>query len=136
MVRTSILWGSLFAASAVIIGAFGAHGLQAYLDTNQITAVQLNSYETGVRYQMYHAFALLLTGILAKVFGESKSLKAAMWLFILGVLFFSGSIFILSTRGITGISAGFLGPITPVGGLLFVTGWLCVCFSFLRTRQN
>lgn len=136
MIRTSLLWGSLFAASAVIIGAFGAHGLLAYLETNQITATQINSYETGVRYQMYHAFALLLTGILAKVFGESKSLKAAMWLFIVGVLFFSGSIYFLSTRGITGISAGFLGPVTPIGGLLFVAGWLCVFISFLRTKPN
>lgn len=136
MIRLSLLSGSLFAALSVIIGAFGAHGLQAYLQTNEITTVQLNSYETGVRYQMYHAFALLLTGILTKVFGESKWMKTAMWLFITGILFFSGSIYFLSTRGITGIQAGFLGPITPLGGMLFVAGWLCLFIAAFKTARN
>lgn len=135
MVRQSLIAGCLFAGLSVIIGAFGAHGLQAYLQSNQITPVQLNSFDTGVRYQMYHALALLLTGILAKIFGDSKALKAAMWLFITGILFFSGSIYVLSTRGITGIEAGFLGPVTPVGGLLFVAGWLCLLLSALQKRS-
>ncbi len=132
MIRKSILTGSIFAALAVILGAMGAHALK---EGGQLTDVQLNSWDTGSRYQMYHAFALIAIGILAKVFGETKLLKSAMWLFIIGVLFFSGSIYFLSTRNITGFNAGFLGPITPLGGLLFIAGWLCVFVSFLRKKD-
>jgi uncharacterized membrane protein YgdD (TMEM256/DUF423 family) len=132
MVRTSLLSGSIFAALAVILGAMGAHALK---EGGQLTDVQLNSWDTGARYQMYHAFALIAVGIIARVFGETKMLKAAMWLFVIGILFFSGSIYILSTRNITGIEAGFLGPVTPVGGLLFIGGWICVLIAVVRNKS-
>lgn len=131
MTRTSILAGSIFSALAVILGAMGAHALK---EGGQMTDVQLNSWDTGSRYQMYHGLALLAVGILGKVFGETKMLKAAMWLFIVGVLFFSGSIYLLSTRNITGFEAGFLGPVTPVGGLLFISGWICLIVSTLKHK--
>lgn len=129
MIRTSLLSASIFAALAVILGAMGAHALK---EGGQMTDVQLNSWDTGSRYQMYHALALLAVGIIAKVFGESKLLKATMWLFIIGILFFSGSIYFLSSRNITGLDAGFLGPVTPLGGLLFIAGWILLSLHVLR----
>lgn len=132
MIRTSLISGSIFAALAVALGALGAHTLK---QSGQLTDVQLNSWDTGSKYQMYHALALIAVGIIAKVFGESKLLKASMWLFIAGVCFFSGSIYLLSTRSITGLEAGFLGPITPIGGLLFIAGWLCLFFVFIRKKN-
>ena len=103
---------------AVILGAFGAHLLR-----EQLAADSLASYETGVRYQFYHTFALLLCGLL-QLTNNSKMLVRAGWLFLAGIVCFSGSIYLLSTRSITGIEAGFLGPITPLGGLFFVAGWI------------
>jgi uncharacterized membrane protein YgdD (TMEM256/DUF423 family) len=132
MIRLSILFGAIFAGLAVILGAMGAHSLK---QGGQLTDAQLLSWDTGARYQMYHALALIVVGILAKIFGETKLLKAAMWLFIAGVLCFSGSIYLLSTRPITGFEAGFLGPVTPIGGLLFIAGWVCLAIGVWRNKN-
>lgn len=131
MIRTSLLSATIFAALAVVLGAMGAHALK---EGGQMTDVQLNSWDTGAKYQMYHAFALIAVGLIAKVFGETKMLKAAMWLFIVGILFFSGSIYLLSTPNITGLEVGFLGPVTPIGGLLFISGWICLVVNFASRK--
>ena len=131
MTRTSLLAGSVFAALAVILGAMGAHTLK---QGGQLTDVQLNSWDTGAKYQMYHAIALIAVGILAKVFGESKILKTTMWMFIIGVFLFSGSLYLLSTAGITGLNTTAIGPITPFGGLFFITGWFCLILNFARKK--
>lgn len=130
MINRSIIAGASLAAIAVILGAFGAHGLKDALGPENIH--QLQSYETGVRYQMYHAFAIILLGVFAKVFGENKLLSGSLWLFISGIIFFSGSIYILSTRSLTGLDWTWLGPITPIGGLCFIGGWVLLVISFLR----
>ncbi len=131
MVRISILSGSVFAALAVILGAMGAHTLK---QGGQLTDVQLNSWDTGAKYQMYHALALIAVGILAKVFGESKILKATMWMFIIGIVLFSGSLYLLSTAPLTGIGTSVIGPITPFGGLFFITGWFCLIAVTARNK--
>jgi len=121
---------ALLLMSAVFIGAFGAHGLKEKLDP-----VQLNSYLTGVQYLYYHSFALLIIGLLC-LSGKmtEKSLNLTAYLFLSGILFFSGSIFLLSTRNLTGLSVGFLGPITPIGGLLFAGGWLSLATATFRKQ--
>ena len=136
--------GFLFAALAVILGAFAAHSLKAYLGDSsndeiifkaKIDLQGLQNFETGVRYQMYHAFALMICGIIAKIYGESRSLKIAAILFILGIVFFSGSLYLLSTRDIIGMNSWkWLGPITPLGGACFIAGWITMATCFFRKK--
>jgi len=115
---------------AVVIGAFGSHGLKG-----QITIEQLETYRIGVRYQFFHTFAILAVGILWK-FNQQKSLKFAGWLFFAGVVLFSGSIYLLSCREVLGIENWkWLGPVTPLGGLLFLSGWISLFISFWKGKD-
>ena len=116
--------GTLFAAVAVICGAFGAHFLKS-----KLSAESLQTFETAVRYQFYHAFALLITGILYKEF-SNKLLKWAGNLFIAGIILFSGSLYILSAVQ----SLKWIGAITPFGGLCFITGWILL--AAVITKKN
>lgn len=121
-------WWALLAfcgATAVLLGAFGAHGLESQLEQGNITLKQLESYRTGVRYQFYHTFGLGLLLLLS--FQQKRRLLWSARFFVLGMLLFSGSIYLLSLRNIIGLpegAASILGPITPIGGLLFVLGWV------------
>jgi uncharacterized membrane protein YgdD (TMEM256/DUF423 family) len=113
-------------AIAVILGAFGAHALKA-----RLTPEQLATFETGVRYQMYHALALL--GCAALAAHSFRGTNAAGLLFIGGMLLFSGSIYLLATRELTGLTNWkWLGPVTPLGGLLLIAGWVTLLGSALR----
>lgn len=122
--------GSVLAALAVMAGAFGAHALKGSLD-----AGQLHTFETGVRYHFYHALALLLCGILDGR-GGSKALNLAAGSFLGGILCFSGSLYLLATGGLIGMeSTSWLGPVTPLGGLLFIIGWFML-FRHAQTGSN
>ncbi len=134
MSKKWLVTGFLFAVVAIILGAFGAHGLKSFLEIGKIDAQGLMSFDTAARYQMYHAFALIVCGVLAKLFGESRFIQVAGILFVVGIIFFSGSLYLLSTRNITGISWSFLGPITPLGGLCFIAGWLVLAIGVLRKK--
>lgn len=116
----------LFGALAVGLGAFGAHGLADILQKTGRT----ETYQTAVSYHFYHSLALLLLGILGLVKPEWKSLSFVAWSFILGILIFSGSLYILSLSGIT-----WLGAITPLGGVGFIMGWLGLFYAALRHDQ-
>jgi len=123
-----IAFAAILAAITVILGAIGAHTLR-----NTLNEVQLNSFATGVRYQMWHIFAIIAAVVLSKQFGVN--LKVSLWLFAIGIVFFSGSIFLLSTipvHGMEGVKA--IGFATPIGGLILITAWLTVAIQFLRTR--
>jgi uncharacterized membrane protein YgdD (TMEM256/DUF423 family) len=126
MSKKIILLAAFLLTIAVILGAMGAHTLKAHL-----SAESLDSFKTGVTYQFYHSFALILIAILIEVF-KKPGLKYAAWLFTIGILFFSGSIYILSTASLSGINAKFLGPITPIGGLFFIAGWIITFIQFLK----
>lgn len=118
-----ILAGALAGALAVLLGAFGAHGLKERLSADALAA-----YETGVRYQFYHALALLLCAVLARQGVEGTRAAAICWL--AGMVLFSGSIYLLSTRAVTGLSGvEWLGPITPLGGLLLTAGWILLAVA-------
>lgn len=110
--------GAILAAIGVALGAFGAHKLKELVDVAALT-----TWETAVRYQMYHALGILLAGILysQKPVG---SVKSAAWLFLAGICCFSGSLYFLSLRNILPFSVLWLGPVTPIGGVLFILGWL------------
>lgn len=110
---------SILGALSVAGGAFGAHALKG-----KLTDAALGSFETGVRYQMYHAIALLIIALLISQNPGSKELIAAGWCFVAGVVLFSGSLYGLSLLGIKA-----LGPITPLGGLAFIIGWISLALA-------
>ena len=112
-----IIIGAFLAAVAVLFGAFGAHLLKSRLPTEY-----LNTFETGVRYQMYHCLALLVVGFAAPISSATK--KWTFRFFLFGIIFFSGSIYLLALKEVLPFDVSFLGPITPIGGLFFIVGWL------------
>ena len=128
MNKKIILIAALFGASAVILGAFGAHALKKVLSVEQLT-----TFEVGVRYQMYHALFLLFVGTFA--FLGEKERSIIFYLTIVGVLFFSGSIYLLATNTITNLKTKFLGPITPIGGLFLVSAWVYLFYAVLSKKQ-
>lgn len=117
--RTTLMLGAGFGLLGVAIGAFGAHALKPML----IESGRQDTFELAVRYQFYHAFALLATGILMNQL-PVKLLEFASLFFIGGILLFSGSLYLLCFTGL-----GVLGAVTPIGGLLFLAGWICVLIS-------
>ena len=114
--------------TAIILGAFGAHALKKHL-----TVEELVTFETGVKYQMYHALFLLFLGMTTLVTEKSK--KTIFQLVILGVIFFSGSIYLLATKTITGIDFKPLGIITPIGGTLLILGWLVLLWNIFKDKK-
>jgi uncharacterized membrane protein YgdD (TMEM256/DUF423 family) len=114
-----IATGAFFGMLSVIFGAFGAHALKKILSNDQ-----LNSFEVGVKYQMYHAIVLLALG-----FNSSTISSATYWCFTIGILLFSFSIYGLILSDAKGKKLRFLGPITPIGGLLLVIGWLLLLIN-------
>lgn len=124
-----LLIGTILGALSVGLGAFGAHGLKQIVPPETVAA-----FDTGVRYQFYHVFALLATGILYEKFAD-KWLRWAGNCFIIGILLFSGSLYLLTilkatdTVGLKGI-----GIITPVGGIFFMVGWLLLFFTLVKKK--
>jgi len=130
--KTIAQTATLLGATAVLLGALGAHTLK-----NKLTPEQLSSFETGVKYQFYHAVTLLIVYTIAKQ-NFSKGLRTAYQLFTIGVILFSCSIYLLSTRSLFGVPEGlkFLGPITPLGGVLMIAGWITLFFTFTKQNDN
>ena len=118
MDRTFLLIGAVAGALGVGLGAFGAHGLRG-----RLTPEMLGVFETGVRYQLYHALALVATAsLMGRVHG--RLVTAAGWCFTAGIVLFSGSLYLLALTGIT-----VLGAITPLGGVAFIAGWICLAYG-------
>jgi len=113
--------GALAGAAGVALGAFGAHGLKS-----RVGADLLAVFETGVRYQLYHALALLAVGWAASRWPGPWS-NASGWLFLAGILIFCGSLYVMTFTG-----ARWLGAITPLGGVAFILGWICLAVAALR----
>jgi len=125
--RWALSSGAALALLAVLSGAFAAHGLKTILDAQQLVL-----FETAARYQMYHALALLVVGILASVRQFSESLlKLAAFAYILGIFLFCGSLYALALSGIT-----WLGAITPLGGTAFLAGWLALMIAALKPANH
>jgi len=123
MDRTFLLIGSVFGFLGVAFGAFGAHALKSRLSPDMLAV-----FETGVRYQMYHAFAILIVAAAIGHVGSVRWLNLAGWSFTVGVLLFSGSLYVLSLTEVR-----IMGAVTPFGGLLFLLGWICLAvFALLR----
>jgi uncharacterized membrane protein YgdD (TMEM256/DUF423 family) len=121
MTRTFLLLGALSGAVAVAAGAFGAHGLKARLSPDLLAV-----FETGARYQMFHALALVGAAWAADRF-PGPAANAAGWLFVAGTVIFSGSLYALTLSGVRA-----LGAITPIGGVAFIAGWLALAWAAAR----
>ena len=120
-----ILWiiiGSTLAALAVAIGAFGAHGLKS-----RVSADDLIIFETGVRYQMYHSLALILLGLIGVNF-QSNVVQLPAILFLVGIIIFSGTLYLIPLTGLR-----WLGAITPIGGTALILGWIMLIFNLIRS---
>ena len=115
-------FGSIFAALSVISGAFGAHALKG-----RISAEMLAIFEVAVRYQIYHALGLIAVSWALSQW-NNQLIPIAGWLFVGGILVFSGSLYILSLGGIR-----WLGAITPIGGLALIIGWLCLAWAAIKS---
>ena len=122
-----LVMACVYGALSVMLGALGAHMLKEVL-----TSSQLLSFETAVRYQLIHAVVLLVIGFNLTFNGTFQ--KVIAFLFIVGVFLFSFSIFLLSTQDLMGLKMSFLGPITPIGGLCLVAGWLSLAILFLKKQ--
>lgn len=121
MSRTFVLLGTLSAGLAVVLGAFGAHALRA-----RLAPADLATFEIGVRYQMYHALALLAVAWVAATVPGALP-RAAGWLFVAGTVVFSGSLYVLVLTG-----HRWLGAVTPLGGVALIAGWACLALAALR----
>jgi uncharacterized membrane protein YgdD (TMEM256/DUF423 family) len=128
--KSIILTASIFGAFAVIMGAMGAHALKALLTENS-----LDSFLTGARYNMFHAITLLaISG--NKNYIQEKWMNLAVKLIIIGTILFSGSIYLLSTKEISDLDQlSILGPITPVGGVLLILGWLSIGVGVIKKKN-
>ena len=129
MQKKILVISSLSGFLCVVLGAFGAHKLKELLPPDQLSV-----FETAVRYQFYHTFALIAVAILIAD-DENKFLKRAAYAFITGIILFSGSLYLLSTRSLMGLEMNWLGPVTPLGGLFFIIGWLML-FLFAVKKNN
>jgi uncharacterized membrane protein YgdD (TMEM256/DUF423 family) len=114
---------------AVILGAFGAHGLKPHLSDYQQMV-----YEKGVNYQFYHTLAALVACLLFEA-GQVKYLLTAAVLFLIGIICFSGSLYVLATAGLTGFPTAIAGPVTPIGGLFFIAGWGMMIYAVVKNAR-
>lgn len=119
---------AVLGAVTIAIGAFGAHGLKQLVSADAVA-----SFETGVRYQMYHVIVLIALSLSTKI--SEVTLKWVFRFFIVGMLLFSGSIYLLAVKEVLPFEVSFLGPITPLGGLLFISGWLRLAFGFRKLKS-
>ncbi len=125
MKTITLIIGAVYGLTSVILGAFGAHALKKVLSVERLT-----SFETGVKYQMYHALLLLLIGFFLKF--ETGIEKTTAWFIILGTFLFSVSIYFLSFQDVLKTNLKFLGPITPIGGSLLIIAWLTLTYGILK----
>ncbi|SDS19704.1 DUF423 domain-containing protein [Gramella sp. MAR_2010_147] len=129
MYRKFLVAGTLFGLLAVILGAFAAHGLKGTISTDA-----LNSFETGVRFQMYHAFLLLIIGVSGS-FSE-KTLNTVFYLIVIGTVLFSGSIYLLSTGSVFAVDFTSIALLTPLGGSLLIIGWVILLLKFIKLKKK
>ncbi len=129
MNKKLLITGAIFGVTGIILGAFAAHGLKKVIDANAVA-----SFETGVRYQIYHAFLLLLIG--SSSFVSTNFKTYIFYLVLFGVILFSGSIYALATNGLTKFDFKSIGFITPIGGLLLIVAWALMLFDVVNNELD
>lgn len=127
MNKRIILTAAFFGALAVIFGAFGAHSLKKIVDD-----ASLDIWQKGVDYQFYHVFALLYLSTFARY--KHKLINLSFIFFSIGIVFFSGSLYVLTLKDVLNFPTKFIGPITPIGGLCFILGWISLFLAALKDK--
>lgn len=128
MNKRIIIIASVFGFMAVGLGAFGAHGLKKLISSSD-----LEIWKTAVDYQFYHTFALLFVASCSRF--KSRLINVSSWCFIIGIILFSGSLYLLATKDVLQLgSAAVIGPVTPIGGVFFLAGWLCLLIGTIKNR--
>ncbi|HEX7367629.1 MAG TPA: DUF423 domain-containing protein [Pelobium sp.] len=127
MNKRIIISAAVFGILAVILGAFGAHSVKKLID-----ASQLELWHTAVQYHFYHTLALLFLSTFARF--KNNLINIASYCFVFGIIFFSGSLYLMAIKDIVSIPTKILGPITPFGGLLFIFGWLCLLLAAIKDK--
>jgi len=128
--RSLLILSGLFGSTAVILGALGAHALSSVL-----TETSLASFKTGVLYHLVHAF-IFLGLIPLKNYLSKRVISILTWQFSLGILLFSWSIYVLATKDIHGLPVGFLGPVTPIGGIILISSWINLAIQGFKIRPQ
>lgn len=128
MDRKIFMTASLFGGISVVLGAFAAHGFKPLLSVSAF-----DSFNTGIRYHMYHAFLLFFIGITTQITPKQKSILFK--LILIGVVLFSGSIYLLSTNALTAFNFKIIGFITPIGGLFLISSWTLLFIYFMRNKK-
>ncbi|MCB4798484.1 DUF423 domain-containing protein [Neotamlana laminarinivorans] len=129
MTRKIIITGALFGLISIVLGAFGAHGLK-----NLISSDSIQTFETGVKYQMYHALLLLFIANTNYISQKTKTI--IFYLILVGTIFFSGSIYALATNTLSSFNFKTIGFITPIGGMFLILAWGLMLIAFLKNSQN
>lgn len=129
MNKKLLITGSVLGILGIILGAFAAHGLEKLVDIDAI-----KSFETGVRYQLYHAFLLLILG--STSFLNLKLKKIIFYFVLFGLIFFSGSIYGLATNVLSGFDFNTIAVITPIGGLLLIVAWVVMLIGVIRSKVD
>lgn len=127
MNKKIVITASILISITIAIGAFGAHGLKKLVDASSIA-----SFETGVRYQMYHALGLFIIGLTPSISEIVK--RRVFWFFILAIVLFSGSIYLLSLDEVLPFSVKGIAFLTPIGGLLFIVGWILLAMGVYKSK--
>lgn len=131
MHKAFLIIASILGALSVILGAFGAHALKQIVPPDSVA-----TFETGVRYQFYHTFALFAVAILFQAF-PGKWLLWSGWLFVIGIVLFSGSLYLLTAlKGTNTVGLKGIGIITPFGGLFFIAGWVCLLVGIIAGTSS
>ncbi len=133
--KEGIIAGAVLISLSIILGAFAAHGLEKHLDSGLMTERMMKNFETGARYQMYAGIGMILMALLQ---GAFPALNITPWtyrLLLAGAILFSGSLYLLSTRDVIGLQSWkWLGPITPLGGLCMIAGWLVLIVQIIKAK--
>ncbi|PHR66198.1 DUF423 domain-containing protein [Pseudidiomarina marina] len=120
--KVFVMLGAINMALGVILGAFGAHGLEKMISPEMVEV-----FQTGVQYQIYHALGLLMVAVLLIPYPKASGLRTGGWIMLAGIILFSGSLYMLALTGIQ-----FFGPITPIGGVCFIVAWIWIFWAMLK----
>ncbi len=132
--KTFFVIACLLGMTAVIFGAFGAHGFKNMLLENQSDMYNLEIYNKGVQYQFYHTFAIFCSLLIPSAERRKKRISAIF--FLIGILLFSGSLYLLAFRDLIPIPTTIIGPLTPIGGIFFILGWATLLINAIRIKTN
>jgi uncharacterized membrane protein YgdD (TMEM256/DUF423 family) len=133
--KEGLITGAALIGTSIILGAFAAHGLEKHLESGLMTERMMRNFETGARYQMYAGIGILLMAALQGIYPDWNISAWTFRLLLIGAILFCGSLYLLSTRDVIGLQSWkWLGPITPLGGLCMIAGWVVLMVQIIKAK--